>query len=346
MAANLNITSALKEAFEAACRSGNTRCVRAGIIGETIGLSPTNPTLPAEGTSEEDFATLNAEKTSPQYYLWNVDPNNSSEWVLVAYVLDTCKVRDKMLYASSHKNLVQTLGASLFKGTCYMNDESEFIYSAVTDAMRSATAGAPLTQAEEARKLEEEASKGQGISQSGMSSLPFQLTPAATEAVASLQDSTTEGSTNFVELCVTDTEAVDLCAAKSVQDGSEITSNMDKSNGRFYALRYPTAWMNSGNSGAEEGKLFFILSCPDATPVKQRMILSVVKSTVLEACTAAGLSFFKMLEVQDVEDIENEMINEIISSREDRSLKNEAAFTKPKGPGGRRGKRRMMKSKK
>ena len=50
-----------------------------------------------------------------------------------------------------------------------------------------------------------------------------------------------------------------------------------------------------------------------------------------------------MMEVQDVEDIETDLMFEIKASTEDRSLKNDVAFSKPKGPPGRKGRRRMMK---
>jgi len=183
-----------------------------------------------------------------------------------------------------------------------------------------------------ARKTEDAASIGQAVSQAGMSVLPFQLTASATEKLAELNS----GAVNFVELQVTETEAVDLCVAKSLGNASEIGKSMDAENGRFYALRYPLG---------TEGKLFFILSCPDATPVKTRMVLATVKATVLAACKGVGLEFMKMMEVQDVEDIEADLVAEISASNEDRSLKNDPQFSKPKGPK-RRGKRRMMKSKK
>ena len=313
--ANLQISKELQQAFETACTSGNTRVVRAHIDGEIITLS-SNPTLlSAGGSSTEDFDLLSQEKISPQYYLWNSDCNQSDAWVLIAYVLDSCKVRDKMLYASSHKNLVQTLGASLFKGEFYCNSEPEFAYDGVLDALNSSSVGAPLTEAEEARNAEEKASTGQGVSQAGMSTLPFQLTPAATAAMSELKSSTV----NFVELLVTDKEAVDLCAATSLTKASEISTSMDAQNGRFYALRYPIG---------PEGKLFFILSCPDSTPVRARMVLATVKSTVLEACKGAGLEFMKMMEVQDIEDIEQDLVAEIKSSTEDRSLRNDAGKNK------------------
>ena len=331
--ANLTVSQELKDAFETACTAGNIRCVRAEIQKETITVC-TQPTLTVSGDSETDFAILAAEKISPRYYLWNSEPSDSSAWILIAFVDENkCKVRDKMLYASSHKDMTNELGSSLFKGQFYCNDPNEFTYQGVAEALRSNTVGAPLTEAEEARQAEEKASLSSQAA-TGMSTLPFQLTLKATEKLVELNN----GTVNFVELMVNDSEAVDLRAAKSLGDASEIATSMDTENGRFYALRYPVN---------EDGKLFFVLSCPEATPVRQRMVLATVKATVLEACKGAGLDFLKMMEVQDVEDIEADLISEIKSSTEDRSLKNDAQFSKPKGPGGgrRRGKRRMMTKK-
>ena len=327
--ANLTISEELRDSFEAACVSGNTRALKAEIQGEIITVA-NDPIILMSGTPEEDFSALSKNKFSPMYYLWNAGGEDG--WVLVAYVNEmTCKVRDKMLYASCHKDLVQKLGASLFKGQFYCNSPDDFVYEGVRDALRSSSIGAPLSEAEVARDAEEKASIGQGVSQAGMSSLPFQLTSQATEKLMELNSGV---GINFVELQVTESEAVDLCAAKTVASGAEIAASLDKENGRFYALRYPVA---------VDGHLFFVLSCPDSTPVKQRMILATVKSTVLEACKTAGLSFLKMMEVQDVEDIETDLMFEIKASTEDRSLKNDVAFSKPKGPPGRKGRRRMMK---
>ena len=126
--------------------------------------------------------------------------------------------------------------------------------------------------------------------------------------------------------------------AKTLEAPGELTASMDAEQGRFYALRYPV------EAGAS-ARLFFVLSVPDSTPIKQRMILATVKSTVLERCSALGLAFAKMLEVQDAADIVSDLQAEIAAFSEDRTLKNEVAFSKPKGPPGRRGKRRMMKKK-
>ena len=241
-----------------------------------------------------------------------------------------------MLYASCHKDLVNTLGATLFKGECYVNDAEDFTHASVLDAMRSSLVNAPLTEAEELRAAEAKASIGQDTVQSGLATLPFQLTPSCADQLKTLK----AGGVNFVSMLVDSNEKVDVAGdAKALETSGDLVVHMDSEQGRFYALRYPV----------EEGvaaRLFFVLCVPDATPIKQRMILATVKSTVLERCSALGLAFTKMLEVQDAADIVSDLQGEIAMFSEDRSLKNEVAFSKPKGPPGRRGKRRMMKKKK
>ena len=224
------------------------------------------------------------------------------------------------------QHLMGALGTSFFKGEFYCNDPADFVYEGVLDSCRSGLVGAPLTEAEEARAAEQKATIGQDIEQAGMSALPFQLTGQALEKLAELNT----GAINFVELKVDAAEQVDLVSAKSLASPDEISGSMDASNGRFYALRF-------------EEKLFFVLSCPEATPIKDRMILATVTATVLEACTQAGLSFTKMVEVQDPADVTSDLVAEIQALTEDRSVKNDLAFSKPKGPPRRRGKRRMIK---
>lgn len=262
------------------------------------------------------------------------EPGN---WCLLAYVTEDCRVRDKMLYASCHKDLVNALGATMFKAECYVNDADDFTHAQVLDAMRSSLVNAPLTEAEELRAAEAKASIGQQDTvQSGLATLPFELTPSCADQLGRLQ----AGEVNFVSMLVDGDEKIDTAGdAKMLEASGELTASMDAEQGRFYALRYPV------EAGAS-AKLFFVLSVPDSTPIKQRMILATVKSTVLERCSALGLAFAKMLEVQDAADIVSDLQAEIAALSEDRTLKNEVAFSKPKGPSGRRGKRRMMKKKK
>ena len=332
--ANLSIDQELISLFERASASGNVRCIRASIEGERITICGDPPEMLAEGSSSEDFEMLASEKSSPRYYLWNEDTSSPGNWCLVAYVTEDCRVREKMLYASCHKDLVNALGATSFKGECYMNDPKDFVHQEVLSAMRSSLVNAPLTEAEIASAAEAKASIGQDTIQAGMSTLPFQLTDSAVEKLNDLKS----GSANFVCMLVNESEHVDAVEAKSLEASGEIPSTMDDSNGRFYAMRFP---IEEGSNA----KLFFVLSVPDSTPVKQRMILATVKSTVLERCSALGLNFSKMLEVQDVADIISDLKSEIAALTEDRSLKNDVAFSKPKGPPRRRGKRRLMKKK-
>ena len=140
----LTVSDSLSKAFLNV--SSNIRLIRAEIVGECITLC-SNPTMVRTSSPQTDFATLSQEKVSPRYYLWNASPNS---WVLIAFVNEnTCKVRDKMLYASSHRSLVDTLGSSLFIGQFYCNLPEEFTYDGIEAAIHSSVAGAPLTEAEE-----------------------------------------------------------------------------------------------------------------------------------------------------------------------------------------------------
>ena len=277
---------------------------------------------------------LAAEKTSPQYYLWNEDPSQLGSWCLIAFVTEDCKVRDKMLYASCHKDLVNSLGSNMFKGECYVNDANDFTHEQILYAMRSSLINAPLTDAEIARAAEAKASIGnQDTVQSGLATLPFQLTPQCADQLSRLG----AGEVNLVAMLVDSDEHVDTAGdAKALDSSDQLTESVEPGEGRFNAQRFPV-------EKGDEAKLFFVLTVPDSTPIKQRMILATVKSTVLERCSALGLEFAKMLEVQDPADIVADLKAEIAALTEDRSIKNEVAFSKPKGPPGRRGKRRLMK---
>lgn len=340
--ANLTISDELREKFAWACDpASNVRCIRSVIRGEDIILTDDPVVLRGGDGAEADFALLASEVSEGQamYYLFclgEAEAAAEASWVLVAFVSDAAPVREKMLYASMHKDLVRELGgASKFKGELYCNSVAEMVYTSVLEATRSAQAAvnAPLSAEEQVLAAEAKASIGQHSEKtSGLSALPFQLTDTLAGALANLKS----GDINFVEMQVTKQESIDLCSEALLDGTAALLERVNSSQARFYAVRFPL-------NKPDAAHLFFVLSCPEAVPIKEKMVLATVKATVLAACESAGLKFLKMLETQDPSELPADMASEIETATEDRSLRNDLAFARPKPRGGRRRPRRKKK---
>ena len=334
--ANLSVQPNVKEAFAKA----GLRVVRAKIEREDIVLVSTSP---CSGSLEEDFRALVEEsgaaggQPEPSFYLVALD-GTGEEWFLVAMVDDALAVREKMLYASSHKSLVNQLGSGKFKGELYCNCASDFTYDNFAAALRSDKSDAPLTEAEAILKAEAQQTIGTQAS-AGNVSLAFPIEQAAQDALAQFA----AGELSFVSMEVSADESVCLDKAEAVESNDALSAALDAQNARFYCVRFPfQATANTLN--------FLVLSCPESDGgnqremLKQRFVLATVKATVQEYCASKGIEIKKVVETQEPSSLVADLESEIKSATESRAINNDQAFSKPKRPG--RGKRRLIKKKK
>lgn len=74
--------------------------------------------VPASGSWESDFPNIAAQldATDPCYILYRLDSSNNLgyEWILITYVPDKAKVRQKMVYSSTKASLKMSLGGGRF----------------------------------------------------------------------------------------------------------------------------------------------------------------------------------------------------------------------------------------
>ncbi len=116
--ANLTFSSEIQDAFLAAQDSSSVvRSLIISISGETILLSQTTN---ISGSTSEDFdAIRNILKPNEAALVLfclseKVEGNSANQWMLLAWVPDSCKVRDKMLYSSSKEDVKRNIGLGYF----------------------------------------------------------------------------------------------------------------------------------------------------------------------------------------------------------------------------------------
>lgn len=115
--ANLFVSNSVLETFTSAQEaSSNIRALEILIANEELVLARA---ASYEGTAQEDFdrvlvGLLGPTQASLVLFCLSDVGTTGRKWVLVSWIPDGCRVRDKMLYASSREDLKRTLGLGYF----------------------------------------------------------------------------------------------------------------------------------------------------------------------------------------------------------------------------------------
>lgn len=180
--------------------------------------------LPAEGTAENDFNNLvpsilgDDEAALVVFCLDNERlEGRAMRWMLLAWIPDTCKVRDKMLYSSSREDLKRSLGLGHFAAEYYANSKTEVTWEQFSAYDNKEHSSQPLT-AKEQLILDEKAltqSESNATKSMAMGSLPFALA----DSVLPTFQRFAAGDVNFVEVKL-ENEAVDIASSEQTSSGN------------------------------------------------------------------------------------------------------------------------------
>ena len=64
------------------------------------------------------------------------ETNSLQSWILIAWVPEECRVRDKMLYASSREDIKLNLGATFFATEYYANNLSDLTWQSYQQSLQ------------------------------------------------------------------------------------------------------------------------------------------------------------------------------------------------------------------
>ncbi|KAI8381406.1 uncharacterized protein BYT42DRAFT_566404 [Radiomyces spectabilis] len=309
----IQVSEELAKTFAEAVADGNTRILRVSIINES--LTP-NGSTPVKGNFEQDYDDITSflEDTTPAYILMRLDTKASSgeyEWLLVTYVPDHAKVRDKMLYASTRNTLTKELGDYRFTDTLYGTLSSEVSLDGYRKHQKHKAAEAPLTQRErelaEIKQAEAKAvSDYQGTTtrKSYAPGVAFPVTEKAQEALRVLNQSKEAREHNFVSL-VFDKETIDLDTASHVPR-SEIKNAIPA-----HAPRFTFYVCEHESDGNTQESIVFVYTCPPSSKIREKMLYSASRANIIKAAESmADLKVVKKLETSDPTDITEEYLLE------------------------------------
>ncbi|KAI9494813.1 hypothetical protein BDB00DRAFT_817177 [Zychaea mexicana] len=305
----IRVSEELAKTFADAVASGNTRILRVSIVKESL---EANGTIPVDASFEQDYNKVleYLEDSTPSYILIRLDDKASTgeyNWLLVSYVPDNAKVRDKMLYASTRATLTKELGDNRFTDSVYGTTKDDVSYDGYKKHVAHKKAEAPLTQRERELAEIKQAEANTASDYQGSSSrrtyapgITFPLTDKALDALRDLQKSKDERKHNFVSLYL-EKETVELDTVSDVSINavhSTVSANAPRFT--FYALTC------DGNEA-----VLFIYTCPSSSKIRERMVYSTSKANVItNAETEIGLQVTKKLETSDPSDLTEDYLLE------------------------------------
>ncbi|KAI9030979.1 hypothetical protein CLU79DRAFT_802471 [Phycomyces nitens] len=291
----IKVSEELGQSFAKAVASGDTRVIRISII--------------------KDFEKVGKilEDAQPSFVLVRLDEKASTgehKWLFMSYVPDNAKVRDKMVYASTRATLIKELGDYRFTETMYGTQESEFTIDSFKKHLAHKAADKPLTRRErELAEIKAEEAKtvtdyqGTSVRKSYAAGVSFPLTEEAIKALDNLAKPKEERENNYVSLCLNN-EKIDLDTESSVPVNKlkdQIPSNAPRFT--FYVFEHEHA-------GETKEAIVFVYTCPPSSKIREKMLYSSSKSSVVTGTSETALKIAKKYETSDPSDVTSEYLLE------------------------------------
>jgi len=310
--------------------------------------------IPIEGSLIEDLAKLQDILLDdvPAYILTKLD-DPSTEWLVIYYVPDSAKVRDKMLYASSRASLLKSLGSTSFADSLFATSKADLTPEAYNAHLKHMAAPKPLSAREQeiadiraAERVNAPAYEGSRARTSIVGTgVGLNWTAEVENAVEELGRGE-EGSIVTVSID-TGSETLVLSSASSATIDS-FKSSLPASEPCYAFFAWPHNYTDPPRR-----EILFIYSCPSSSPVKHRMVYSSGSSGVFQAAKTLLASSSSHLNARKIETSDPAELDEAylkselgfnatsaasegVSAAVKAPLGDNARFAKPRGPARKR----------
>lgn len=352
----IKVSDEIKHAFGEANHDGSKRLFKIQIEDEAMQIKASVDTSAATYPDWRDGLDAipdHLDATDACYILYRTDLSSEIggyQWVLMCYVPDKAKVRQKMLYASTRAELKLALGGGSFVHEIFGTVPGDFDKKGFQQYIAMRDSAAPLTESEEAKELECAMSAAEaaclvgagGASSTMVHGVAFQPQASAVDAVRELLD---EGCPDtYLQLGIDEAkEEVMLREKVSGVTVENIAEKVPLDIPAFHLFRY-----DHEHEGKELHSIVFVYSCPDGSgktksaPVKSRMLYSSCKSAIEDMVPSASngaRSVDVKLEINDGIELTPEFIKNKVHPP---PVVKKATFSKPK-PAGKGPKRLVRK---
>ncbi|KAL7715575.1 Twinfilin [Entamoeba marina] len=304
----ISLSEELIQQFKTIDRSGDTRFIKAVVGEDSISFD-----VLEKGTSnfdaDLDLVLPHLDDNEPCLILFRTNSRNGIgyKWILFTYIPDTSKVRQKMIYSSTKVHFKEIFKTSIQSEVCGTT-KSDFGRSGYNSYLTHKSSPNPLTEVEKIKQREREyASDYKRAAPVGMAGLTDKKAvnfPTDESVITALKDMTNKGK-NYVKLGLN--EACTNIILEETKDISldELSSNVPIDKPAFHYLR-----SDYSMGSIQKSSYIFVFSCPDgsgdtkSTPVKQRMMYSTSKNSVVKLMKDLNVEINLKIEINSPKDID------------------------------------------
>nr|XP_061788301.1 twinfilin-2-like [Nerophis lumbriciformis] len=349
----INATSELKD-FLAQARAGAVRIMKIVIKNEELVLESCRPPAQSWDKDYDHFLLPLLTPQEPCYFLYRLDSHNALgyEWIFIVWSPDQSPVRQKMVYAATRATLKKEFGGGYIKDEVFATVEDDVCFQGYLRHMTSCCSPPPLTEAEqelqrirvtedkvvwdERRRIGTPRARVPmefGIDKRVSQGLAFPLQEEAKRALQQLKHK----RINYIQLRLdVEKETIELVHTKPTET-RELPYRIPTDSPRYHFFIF-----KHSHQGRAQEALVFIYSMPGYTcSIKERMLYSSCKNRLLEEVERDyQLEVTKKMEIDSGDSLTEDFLYEEVHPME-HTLKQ--VFAKPRGPGGKRGNKRLNK---
>lgn len=325
--------------FFGKCREGNARgryrMIKVIIANETLTLDDAKETKGSWKDDWDGYVLRAIDENEPCYMLYRLDEKEGEafKWLMISWSPDSASIRNKMLYASTKATLKKEFGSGQIKDDLYGNIKEDISFKGYQKHVVSAAAPGPMSR-EELEREEVRAQTNTEISVDSrhqtVSGLAFPMTNKAVDAIRNYKD----GKTNYVQLSINiSKEIIDLEDQKGLEV-DQLPSRVPDDEPRYHVFQFAHT-----HEGDFLKSTTFIYTMPGYNcSIKERMLYSSCKNSVVEILEQEGIEIVKKIEVDDAKELTEAFLQDELHPK--KSL-NKAKFARPKPPS--RGAKRLTK---
>lgn len=316
-ASGISVSPDLEQKFLEVQGNSDTGFIKVVVNNESFEIVSENP------SSSDNFAAAREclEKGKACYIIVR-NPVDTGKWVLVLFVPDNARVRDKMLYASSAAALKAGFGSAKFSPDFHITTIDE----CNSDAYQQENKEADKYDIYTFREIDASAAEHESalmvndVTREAVVSMPIKCSEQAEAAIKNIA----VGDQRCAILSLNSkTEALDLEYAGDITPDQAREKVPDKEP-RYLLLKF-----RHEKDGASKSTLIFYYYCADNCKPREKMHYSACKAAFIRLVTGFGGAIAKSFEVSSKDDISEKFLMEELYPR----VEEKVLFAKPKPRG-------------
>ncbi|KAJ7997860.1 hypothetical protein DPEC_G00216540 [Dallia pectoralis] len=329
----------VKNIFASAKSGDQYRLLKIVIEDEQLALGITKKASKSWDQEYDSLVLPLLEDDLPSYILYRLDSSNNQgyEWIFLAWSPDRSPVRHKMLYAATRATVKKEFGGNIIKDELFGTTKEDMSLKGYKKFLVSEAAPHPLTAAEEELRQIKLSEVNTDISvdtkQQTLQGVAFPMHGEAVKALERYRDK----QVNYVQLEIDFAKELIKLSNTEPTEVKDLPRRIPTESARYHFFRY-----NHSHEGDYLESTVFIYSMPGyKCSIKERMLYSSCKNPLVDMVeNNMHIEILKKLEIDNGDELTPDFLYEEVHPKQHAHRQ---AFAKPKGPGGKRGVRRITR---